>query len=369
MESLTNEMVLDIMGEVTRLTTEKTNTQSTSEISDDGVKKEEEKNRLESKLVETKLLNYELISLRLAFIQFAALKTLNILLTSSKYSELLLVPDAYTINKDLKTDGVCDKELSDLYDDVELKESLKYLMQCVVNKSIEVCKMKSVVNMAELERAETVLHSIYTKAKSEEGLQLDEIKNKIDKVLDVQNIQNKQVEVKQMRSFINASASSSTSTISGPFRVNRGVSVVPPSTLTISSVPFTPRSIYSDPTTPQTITTALSFPSNASRVQDMNAMSRFSANQPFTSTQSLPPIAYPLLEMGFSSQQILQAIAANSLSGELSTHTVNFLATWMLENPVSETIQEADGTSSTASAPTSATRTSAALPLLFEVSY
>lgn len=365
MESLTNEMVSDIMGEVTRLTTEKPVAQTTFQSKDEQNKKTEEKNRLESKLIETKLLNYELISLRLAFLQFAALKTIYIFVTSSKYAELLLVPEAYASgNKDIKIDGVCDKELSDIYDDAELKEALKYLMQCIVNKSTEVCKMKSVVNMAELERAETVLHSVYTKAKSEDGLELDEIKNKIDKILDVQNVQNKQSEGKTpARTHIsNMSTSSSSSVVTGPFRVSRGVTAVPPATLTFSSVPFTSRSIYSDPATPQTITTALSFPSNTSRTQEINFMARFAPNQAFSPNQPLPPIAYPLLEMGFTSQQILQAIAANSLSGELSTHTVNFLATWMLENPSTENGQELETSGSVASAPASATRPTSTFP-------
>lgn len=313
MESLTNEMVNTILGEVTKLTSEKpTSTQSESQLKDVDSQVEETK-KIEAKLIKTKLLNYELISLRLAFLQFSALKTLSVLITSSKYSELLLVPD-YSENKD------CDKELTD--NDGELRESLKFLMQCVANKSIDTCKLKSVVNMAEIERAETVLHSVYTKAKSEEGLELDEIKNKIDQVLDVQNIQ--KIEPKPSGSSI----------VTGPFRVNRGVTM-PPSTLTISSVPF-----YSDPATPQNATATLTNRPEA----------RFSPNQ-------LPPIAYPLLEMGFTSRQILQAIVANGLSGELSTHTVNFLATWMLENPNIESQDD-----STVSAPASTNRSSTGFP-------
>lgn len=312
-ESLTNEMVSDILGEVTRMTSDKPSTaQSQTQLQN--LDSEDENTKAMTKLIETKLLNYELISLRLAFLQFAALKTLNVLTTS--YTELLLVPDS--LSKEAKSD-----KDANIGDDFELKEALKYLMQCVVDKSVHVCKMKAVVNMAELERAETVLHCVYTKAKSEEGLELDEIKKKIDRVLDTKPKDN----MVKIKSVCMASSSS----VSGPFRVNRSAAI-PPSTLTISSV----RSVYSDPVTPQTTQTS-------------------SRN----TEQSLPPISYPLLEMGFSVRQIMNAIYSNGLTGELSTHSVNFLASWMLENPDNDVEEDNSGTGS---APSSTNRSITTFP-------
>lgn len=57
-----------------------------------------------------------------------------------------------------------------------------------------------------------------------------------------------------------------------------------------------------------------------------------------------PPIAAPLLEMGFSLQHIVHAINATKSSGEISAHTINILASWMLEHPYTEA-GEASGNS------------------------
>lgn len=46
-----------------------------------------------------------------------------------------------------------------------------------------------------------------------------------------------------------------------------------------------------------------------------------------------PPIAAPLLEMGFSLKHVIRAINATGSSGEMSAHTINQLATWMIEHP------------------------------------
>lgn len=46
-----------------------------------------------------------------------------------------------------------------------------------------------------------------------------------------------------------------------------------------------------------------------------------------------PPIAIPLLEMGFTLKHIVKAIFETNTSGEFTSHTVNMLATWMLEHP------------------------------------
>lgn len=67
-----------------------------------------------------------------------------------------------------------------------------------------------------------------------------------------------------------------------------------------------------------------------------------------------PPIAAPLLEMGFTLKHILKAIYATKSSGEVSAHTINMLATWMIEHPcieveTSNRSDEVEGYASTAS--------------------
>lgn len=78
MESLTNEMVSSIMGEVKRLSTEKiAGSQSESKIKDGGdAKTENDNDNLQTNLLEKRLLDLEEETLKLAYLQFSALKVL-----------------------------------------------------------------------------------------------------------------------------------------------------------------------------------------------------------------------------------------------------------------------------------------------------
>lgn len=227
MESLTNEMVSSIMGEVKRLSTEMTTTQSETVLTDmDENNKESEK--YESKLLQNKLLNIENECLKLAFLQFTALKTLNIILTSSKYADFFLINNSYG-----------NETISD--DEKDHRDTIKTIMHSLVEKSISQCKLKSIVSMAEIERAESVLHYNYTKCRTKEGLDKEEIKQKVDRILDMQNLQNK----------LNAGASTSSCNSTQCSRSSTMSVLRPPSSLTISNGNYPPKSINSDPATPQ----------------------------------------------------------------------------------------------------------------------
>lgn len=57
-------------------------------------------------------------------------------------------------------------------------------------------------------------------------------------------------------------------------------------------------------------------------------------------SSTVPAVAAPLLEMGFSLKNVLHAIAITKSSGEVSAHTINVLASWMLEHPTSDVPSE-----------------------------
>lgn len=64
-----------------------------------------------------------------------------------------------------------------------------------------------------------------------------------------------------------------------------------------------------------------------------NAASSKTERRPRSLSPPPPPIAAPLLEMGFSLKHVIRAINATGSSGEMSAHTINQLATWMIEHP------------------------------------
>lgn len=147
-ESLSNEMASNIIGEIRKMSTEKTVNQEDGETNEP----DEEQKEIKRQLM-VKLLNVENECLRLAFLQCSALKVLNLLLTTNEYSQHFLFPSVF------------DKE-----ETAEKTDVIKWIMSHVVNKSVQQCKLKSIVSMAEIERAESILHLNYVRCKSEEDL-------------------------------------------------------------------------------------------------------------------------------------------------------------------------------------------------------
>lgn len=149
MESLTNDMVSRIMGEVTRLSTEKI----LGSHSDSTLKELNEtdsgpgSNSFQLKLLEKKVSEMEGVCLKLASLQFAAFKTLGVLLTSSTYSETFL------INYDSQ-------------DKLNEVDDIKQIIQFLAEKSVERCKLKQILSLGEMERVESILHLSYIKSRS-----------------------------------------------------------------------------------------------------------------------------------------------------------------------------------------------------------
>lgn len=149
MESLTDEMVSSILDEVKRISEKIATTQSDTRLDDIEAKKCAELKRSEARLLQNRLLKIEANVMQLSFLQFAALKCLHSVLTSSKYSELFLVSNNFNLK-------VANEEMRDV---------VKNIMRNIVEKSIEQSKLRNVVSMDEMERAASVLHANYIKCK------------------------------------------------------------------------------------------------------------------------------------------------------------------------------------------------------------
>lgn len=145
-ESLSNELLSNIMGEIRKMGIEKT----ASPEDEDSNEPDEQQKELKQQLL-VKLLTVENECLRLAFLQCAAFKALNILLTTNEYSQHFLFPSVF------------DKE-----ETTEKTDVIKWIMSHVVNKSIQQCKLRQIISMAEIERAESMLQLNHVRCKSEE---------------------------------------------------------------------------------------------------------------------------------------------------------------------------------------------------------
>lgn len=299
-ESWSNEMVSNIMGEIRKMSSEKLINQDETQLETD----EEQTQQIELKRqLMIKLLNVEHECLQLAFIQCSALKVLNLLLTTNEYSQNFLFPSVF------------DKEIS-CESSAEKTETIKWIMSHVANKSIQQCKLKHIISLAEIERAESILQLNYVKCKSEEDL---------SKIFSCEVPKTKQRAESECR----------------PIPERPATSLYRPSESQINIDDDNPCKVLVNSTHRQfnrNFCSGFAYCYRKSRVPPGETDSDILLREERCSPPPVPPpIAAPLLEMGFPLKHIINAINVTKSSGEVSAHAINILASWMLEHPFTET--------------------------------
>nr|CAD7425857.1 unnamed protein product [Timema monikensis] len=341
-ESLTNEMVNSIMGEVTRRGSVERLGSAEGENKAKEIAEETTKDNTVARAATHKLLECEVQCLQLAFLQLASLKSLATLLSCGKYAELLLVPSMAPFKKMDSEDEDKDKELDmdtpkeedlerfkeggeGVNEDGLLREALKHLMRCMVDKSVEACKLRSLASVGEMERVHMVLHSTCTRAKAEEGFHISETETKIRSLTNTRD---------SVASIQESHQDCSTSSVHhAPHNlvhhapslsriVRRSSPLVPPTSLPLTVAMCS----FSEFTSPQ------STPSSNKPTPQSAPLLRASHRLRSPSPPPLP-IAASLMEMGFSLKHVQKAINATGSTGDMSAHTINQLATWMIEHP------------------------------------
>uniref|UniRef100_A0A4W3J8I3 HECT-type E3 ubiquitin transferase n=1 Tax=Callorhinchus milii TaxID=7868 RepID=A0A4W3J8I3_CALMI len=95
----------------------------------------------------------ELRAVQLSYLSVGAMKTLSVLLSYGKYADMLLVPNVTLSNS---SDSDCAKASSS-QDIGELRTVLHFLMRCMVKWAVRPCPIKRVVSLADLERAHVMI--------------------------------------------------------------------------------------------------------------------------------------------------------------------------------------------------------------------
>lgn len=303
-ETLSNEMVTTIIGEVTRRG-------STDFVAPTPEELEAERRALDVTVaakwaVNGKLLDCEGSSLRIIMVQLAAMKSLAALFACNKYSEVLLDPSV--LNQTTKDDELKDEEKKNfsVVRDKYLRESLRFILRCFVEKSIEVFEVPWLNNLRDLERVLSIIHSSYVKASAEHHHR-----------------------VPQLEARVKALGNAHRYSVSG--------SSLPPQ----DSIQC-PTSQHNKPV-PSTSTSTTcsksfqSIPMLMGRLSLNTLCDKLVSSSSTTAVRSPSPsqfpIAAPLLEMGFSFRHIQKAIHATGNTGALAAASINQLATWMLEHP------------------------------------
>jgi hypothetical protein len=69
----------------------------------------------------------------------------------------------------------------------------------MVSKSVQQCKLRSLLSLSEIERVETVLHAMYVRAKAEEGFHIQETETKIRSLTNIRDVNASQQDNTQVR--------------------------------------------------------------------------------------------------------------------------------------------------------------------------
>ncbi|KAJ7425197.1 hypothetical protein WISP_24460 [Willisornis vidua] len=302
----------------------------------------------------------EIRAVQLSYLYLGAMKSLSVLLSCSKYAELLLIPKVLAENghnSDCASSPV-------VHEDVEMRAALQFLMRHMVKRAVMRSPIKRALGLADLERAQAMIYKLVV-----HGLLEDQFGGRLKQEVEQQVEEGEQSQQAQTPVTTSPSASSTTSFMSSSLEdtttattpvtdtetvpASESPGVMPLSLLRqmFSSYPTTTvlparraqtPPISSLPTSPsdevgrrQSLTSP---DSQSSRPANRTALSDPSSR---LSTSPPPPaIAVPLLEMGFSLRQIAKAMEATGARGEADAQNITVLAMWMIEHPGNEDDEE-----------------------------
>ncbi|XP_062869323.1 probable E3 ubiquitin-protein ligase HERC1 isoform X2 [Trichomycterus rosablanca] len=310
----------------------------------------------------------EVHAVQLSYLCLGAMKSLSVLLSCSKYAELLLIPKAMPEgghNADCGSQSV-----SVLQEEAEMRSALQFLMRHMVKRAVMRSPIKRVLSLADLERAQAMIYKLVVNSVLEE-----QDGGRTKRV----NVENDELEGEQQFQTpvtTSPSASSSTSFMSSSLEdtttattpvttattpvtdaetapASESPGVMPLSLLRqmFSSYPTTTLLPARRAQTPPVSSLPTSPSEEHGRRQSLNSpesqpartTNRTALSDPSSRLSTSPPppaIAVPLLEMGFSLRQIMNALAATGARGEADAQNITVLAMWMIEHPGTEDSEE-----------------------------
>ncbi|XP_055489136.1 LOW QUALITY PROTEIN: probable E3 ubiquitin-protein ligase HERC1 [Leucoraja erinacea] len=295
----------------------------------------------------------ELRAVQLSYLSVGAMKTLSVILSQGKYADLLLIPN-------ISTSSPCTSDYAKTpSENAELRMVLHNIMRCMVKWAVRPCPIKRVVSLADLERAHIMI-----------------FKSALDSLVEDCISKEKEGSLTENTRLHSQAASTSSSTVSlysNSSEESAGIPISVPASNSSSATNF--GSLVSanglenvNPFLPVNVLQQMvfvRFPSlsglfnNPLLLPGLNVVPAISdddgeqrnyftfpsvsnrqCSSPENSRSDLPehppPVAVPLLEMGFSLRHICRAVDAAGVSGDADPQSIEQLASWMLEHPLAE---------------------------------
>nr|XP_015195044.1 PREDICTED: probable E3 ubiquitin-protein ligase HERC1 isoform X5 [Lepisosteus oculatus] len=318
------------------------------------IRVEQEGSSCPQTVIQTDLSSSELHAIRVSYLLLGALKSLAVILSCGKYADMLLVP---------KFESACQsspdfsKHLSRM-ENTELQSVLQFLVRSMVKWALKSCPIKKTLSLADLERAQVML-----------------FKGALDRMHEESGAKDHQKESGLSAQVPNQTMSESSSTMSlhsngsegnNTFCLSTAASTSSSSNDLAASLlsalqadglenfnPFLPINLLQQmvlarfPTLAGLLNNPMLHPgfniANSASCEGfteqhpsfLGSCSRISNT---AGKEERPQICVPmrLLEMGFTMRHIYKAMEAAGVTGEADAHTIEILASWMLEHPLSE---------------------------------
>ncbi|XP_032396191.1 probable E3 ubiquitin-protein ligase HERC1 isoform X3 [Etheostoma spectabile] len=304
---------------------------------------------------------HELRAVRVSYLLIGALKSLTVIFSCEKLSDLLLVPKQYPPNSSISpisspSPDQAKASIKQWDESAELRSVLQYVVQSMVKWAVRPCPIKQGVSLVDLERAQIM---IYKGALSR--LQEDKEHKESGHT---QPISKSSSSVSLYSAGSEGTAIFGQSSRASASSSNTDLASSLPTHLQADGLdnfnPFFPISLLQHmvltrfPTltglvsAPPVLHPCFSLASSASCDAFTEQQTSFMEPGP-CSTQARSSlertqmfVTSRLLEMGFSMRHIYWAMEAADVAGHLDSQTIEVLASWMLEHPLTEEQQAAE---------------------------
>ncbi|XP_029371513.1 probable E3 ubiquitin-protein ligase HERC1 isoform X2 [Echeneis naucrates] len=305
----------------------------------------------------------ELKAVRVSYLLIGALKSLTVIFSCEKLSDLLLVSKHETPNSSVNPLSSVNpdqaKTSSKQWDEsAELRSVLQYVVQSMVKWAVRPCPIKQSVSLTDLERAQVMIYkgALNRLQEDKERKESDHHSSQpISKSSSSVSLYSAGSEGTAIFGQSNrASASSSNTDLASSLPTNLQADGLE------NFNPFLPISLLQHmvltrfPTltglvsAPSVLHPCFSLASSASCDAFTEQQTSFMEPSP-CSTQARSSlertqmfVTSRLLEMGFSMRHIYWAMEAADVAGDLDSQTIEVLASWMLEHPLNEEQQTAE---------------------------
>ncbi|XP_047185393.1 probable E3 ubiquitin-protein ligase HERC1 isoform X3 [Scophthalmus maximus] len=306
----------------------------------------------------------ELRAIRVSYLLTGALKSLNVIFSCEKLEDMLLVPKHDPSNSSVSPLSSLNPDQAKASckqwdESAELRSVLQYVVQSMVKWAVRPCPIKQSVSLTDLERAQVMIYK-----GALHRLQEDKERKESGHHLSSQPISKSSSSVSLYSAGSEGTAIFGQSNRASASSSNTDLASSLPANLQTDGLdnfnPFLPISLLQHmvltrfPTltglvsAPPVLHPCFSLASSASCDAFTEQQTSFMEPGP-CSTQARSSlertqmfVTSRLLEMGFSMRHIYWAMEAADVAGDLDSQTIEVLASWMLEHPLTEEQQAAE---------------------------